>query len=529
MAIPPVKPNSRKHAPKSPPKRPPGLAHGRWLGDFPDLSAAERALVAACGRGEPWEPEGWDGETRPEEPTPENTISSDLIRFLALGGDAEHPVHEQGVMVRGAWIAGVLTLHQASTPVRLAMRSCHFAEVPNFLAASLPELSMRSSKVPGLDGDRLEVQGGLFLDNGFAASGEVRLPGARIGGNLECSDGTFANPDGIALNADGITVTGNVFLNNRLSANGAVRLLSARIGGNLECSGGTFANSNGIALNADRMAVRRSAFFRNSNVKGAIWLGSAKIGTLIDGDLACWQSGGHVLDGLQYDRIVGATDSSRRIAWLQQQRKEELTTEFAPQPWEQLIKVLREMGHPHEASEVAIAKQVQMRAAGKIEGRLRKAMHWLYGALAGYGYRPMRTVAWMAAVWLAMGLAFWAGADRYAAFGPANPAITSAALYPDAAKLCGHGNEPGMARWTECSGVPDEYSTFQPFIYSLDLILPLVDLQQETDWAPIAEGPTGRDLPAGVVLRWLMWFEILFGWAASLMLVAVLGRLVERD
>ncbi len=33
-------------------------------------------------------------------------------------------------------------------------------------------------------------------------------------------------------------------------------------------------------------------------------------------------------------------------------------------------------------------------------------------------------------------------------------------------------------------------------------------------------------LPHG---RWLMWFEILFGWAMSLMLVAVLGRLVKKD
>lgn len=66
-------------------------------------------------------------------------------------------------------------------------------------------------------------------------------------------------------------------------------------------------------------------------------------------------------------------------------------------------------------------------------------------------------------------------------------------------------------------------------MYSLDLILPLVDLQQDSDWAPIAEGPTGHDLLAGAVLRWFMWFEILFGWTASLILVAVLGRLVEKD
>ena len=31
------------------------------------------------------------------------------------------------------------------------------------------------------------------------------------------------------------------------------------------------------------------------------------------------------------------------------------------------------------------------------------------------------------------------------------------------------------------------------------------------------------------IMRFYMWFEILFGWAASLLLVAVLGNLVKRD
>ena len=77
--------------------------------------------------------------------------------------------------------------------------------------------------------------------------------------------------------------------------------------------------------------------------------------------------------------------------------------------------------------------------------------------------------------------------------------------------------------------MPPEYTTFQPFIYSLDLILPLVDLQQDSDWAPIVSNANGETLWAGRALRWLMWFEILFGWMASLTLVAVLGRLVDKD
>jgi hypothetical protein len=57
-----------------------------------------------------------------------------------------------------------------------------------------------------------------------------------------------------------------------------------------------------------------------------------------------------------------------------------------------------------------------------------------------------------------------------------------------------------------------------------------VDLQQERDWAPIVMKDDGvTTIWGGAITRWFMWFEILFGWAASLLLVAVLGNLVKKD
>ncbi len=647
MATPPA---TTKDRPARKSARPKHLAQGRWLGDFARLSAAEARLVACCARGEDWFPTGWN-EKRPEKPTAENTILAGLIRFLALGGDALRPVHEAGVMLHGAWIEGLLDLHQCRASVQIDLRHCHFDAAPVFVAAHLPELSLSGSHVPGLDADRLTVTGGVFLDEGFTAEGEVRLLGATIGGDLACRGGSFANAKGHALSADGIKVTGTVFLREGFTAEGEVRLLGATIGGDLACSGGSFANAEGHALNADgvkvsgnvflrggftavgqvrllgaaigcnlacsggsfanakgdalsadgikvsgdvflgegftaegqvrlvgaaiggdlacsggsfanakgyalgadRVKVTGSLFLRNARIKGSISLAAAVVGGLID-DSACWQSGGHILDGLCYDRIIGPTDAPSRIAWLKRQRADHLNAEdWKPQPWEQLIKVLREMGHPAEAAEVAMEKQRMMRAAGRIgirqpsnrfkqPGRrwldakwtilsngLSRRFHDFYGWFAGYGYRPTRILSRMVVLWLACSVLYWGAADRFAAIGPANPAITSAALYPDADRLCGHGNEPGKTRWTECPGVPDEYSTFQPFIYSLDVILPLVDLQQEEDWAPVAEGPTGHDLWAGVIIRWVMWLEILAGWFASLMLIAIVSRLVEKD
>ena len=516
---PPKPPAPRK------PRRPAHLAHGRWLADLEPLSAAEKALVAACANGEDWEPEGPDEETRPDVATPANTIRADLIRFLLLGGDANHPVHENGVMVGGAWISETLILHQARCPTRLSLRHCSLANTPILIAATFPELMLNGCVLPGLYADGLKVRGAVFLCEGFTASGEVRLLGAEIGSNLDCSGSSFANADGCALNADGLRVAGSVFLREGFTSSGAVRLLGADISGHLDCQGGSFANAGGDALHVDGLKVAGSLFLRDAEVKGAIHLATARIGTLID-DEQCWQAGGHVLDGLHYDRIIGPTDAASRIAWLKKQHPDELTSDFKPQPWEQLIKVLREMGHPDEAGQVAIAKQKQMRTAGLIRGRVRNAIHWLSVTIADYSYRlgPMRTAYLVIGAWALCGVCFEFGRE-WGYFGPSNPLIHASAAFEN----CGVAGE-GKPFWTSAGcPLPPEYTTLQPLAYSADLLLPLVNLQQDLDWAPIVINGDGEQLWFGYLLRALMWLEIVYGWLGSLIFVAVLGRLVDKD
>ena len=506
------------------PKRPAHLPHGRWLGDLEPLSAFERKLVAACARGEVCEPDGWDGK-RPEEDaaTEANTVRAELIRFLALGGDDEHPVHEQGVMLGGGWIKGKLSLHQATAMVRLYLAYCHFDRNPDFVAASLPELTLSGSQIPGIWADRLVVKGGVWLNNGFETSGEVRLLAAQIGGNLSCVSGKFFN----RLIADGMIVRGNVFLSDGFEASGAVSLLGAQIAGDLVCRNGVFSSSHGIALNADGMDVKGGVFLLDASIEGGINLTAARIVTLVD-DATCWQSGGHILDGFVYDRIIGPSNAEMRVDWLMGQREDHLTSDFRYQPWDQLIKMLREVGAPYEASRVAIAKQNQLRVAKTFKQPVYNALHWLFGRLTGYGYDWARLLGAMIWLWLGCAFFFSVGGD-YGYVGPSTPLLYNPELAPSIDDSCGHAFETGKQVWTKCANMPAEYTTFQPLLYSLDLILPLVDLQQESDWAPIVEEAPGVSMAYGVFLRWLMWFEILFGWMASLMLVAILGQLVDKD
>jgi len=122
-------------------------------------------------------------------------------------------------------------------------------------------------------------------------------------------------------------------------------------------------------------------------------------------------------------------------------------------------------------------------------------------------------------------LAYYAGRDR-GLIGPTSPVIH---LNPKLAR-CGTGGDRGAIYWTspDCP-VPPEYSTFQPFFYSLDVLIPFVDLHQEADWGPVVTNEQGQTLWGGRALRWILWFEIIFGWIASVMFVAIVGRLVDKD
>jgi hypothetical protein len=78
--------------------------------------------------------------------------------------------------------------------------------------------------------------GPVSLNNNFSPEGEVRLVNAQIRGDLDCGGGKFQNPvnaaipgSGVALNAKGINIEGSMFLREGFSAVGAVKLGNARI------------------------------------------------------------------------------------------------------------------------------------------------------------------------------------------------------------------------------------------------------------------------------------------------------------
>jgi len=540
-------------SPIEPPATPlPARPFGRRLSDITavrDLTNAEKVLLAACRKGEVANL----GQVRPKKATDDNTIHADLLRFLILGGDEENPVHETGVQLQGGWVKGMLNLNNIETNGNIDCKKCHFNNRINLEDAKIAGLYLDGSLVSGVDGDGLRSRNGVHLRDKFVAKGEVRLLVAWIDGAFDCSDGKFFHRNKDAVSCDGMIVMGNVTFRN-INVLGKTSMSGSRIEGDFDCSGSNFDNENGYALLFQRVTIRGGMFSRNGTLfNGIVDFSASHVGSLVD-EHTCWPERGRlVLDGLRYERFSGIapTTSEARINWLERQNPIHLSGEFRSQPWRQAIKVLREMGHYEEARKLALRFHA-IRYNHRIHRPIGWALHRLHGALFGFGLRPLY------ALFVHVGIALFFGAYYHFAatqgvFAPSNPLVFQNPIYarcsPDSDPSKLPVDSPKIGNWYWCPDVPAEYTTFQPYWYSLDVILPVIDLQQEKDWAPMIDTPPAhanrwainnitdnlRSLldfsnnPLRALTRILIWIEALYGWIAGVVFVSMLTGIGQRN
>lgn len=380
-------------------------------------------------------------------------------------------------------------------------------------------------KGKALSADRLNVEGSVFLNKDFEAQGVVSLSGATIGNNLECGTGRFVNPKRNALNADNLNVGGSVFLNENFEAQGAVHLPGATIGSNLECSSGHFLNPDGIALNTENAIVNGCVyfdyyfeasgvvrFFGASVSSTFVWmelenpthtlldLRHAKIGVLID-ERASWPPPGNIyLDGLTYDRIhqLKANDIKGRLEWIRRSEQDNYT----PQPYEQLAKVFSECGFDRAAKEIQIAKNRSYVKRAPVSKR-RKFSRGALGVLLGYGYKPWKIIFPLFIVW-GFGWGFFTDGRNANVIQP-----TQVQAYADSSEEQG-------------SLILKTYPDFIAPLYSLDAIIPLINLHQFIYWSPVDRTSFGR------FILFYFTFHVIMGWGLVSMFIIGLSGILKR-
>jgi hypothetical protein len=426
--------------------------------------------------------------------------------------------------------------------------------------------------------DEIEIGGSAFLRRCTATTGSVRLPGAQIVGDLDCAGGHFEGSDrnGTALQCDRINVGGSVLLGLGFAAAGVVRLPGSKIAVDVDCVGGTFGKT--ASTTVGRASKEAVLVLERITVEGTLWLTpreliktvntttfyggvsltSAKINRIVDAVkedpkrrapyvsavVANENPAFLRLDGFSYDRFGDPTKltARARIAFLRLQQPSDLGEKFKPQPWTQMAKVLREMGHEDAAKDVAIEQQRASRRAGVKTG----PWHPIYGVLYGYGYRPMWLGAWAIGVVLVFAGFFWLAAAN-GVMGPTDSRIFDDGRYA-------HCRARVSVNWTKCKELEFRYTVFNPLLYSLELVVPIVGAKQTKDWAPMTVVPCAEkgwfdicrriaDVPnrsaaiepmpgyslLGIGVAFLAFLENLFGWLAGLMFVAVASGLIKKD
>ncbi|MEM9048765.1 MAG: hypothetical protein AAGC92_08600 [Pseudomonadota bacterium] len=478
----------------------------RKLADFGKLLPAEKKLLAELDTGQPCI---IGREVPPENPPEDIVIRASFLRWCILRGPEEETpktrMHEKGLRVQGAFIQGDgptpynaehttgLDLQGCTIRGDLILAFCRFPDMVLLRGASLTTLNLHGSHLmAGLAADGMQTTGAVFLRQ-VQVTGETRLLGARIGGDLACDGGRFENP-----------------VNDEKGQ-----------------------PNDALAIN--RAEVLGGFFWREgTRIEGAMDLRAAKLGVIND-DPDCWpkKEGELLLDRCTYDAFLGRSpvDARQRLKWLALQDPTRWGADFWPQPYEQLAKVLRETGHEADARRVMIEKERLQRAAarrrayksnpnfGGVVRFLLFVRDWLLGTTVRYGRQPFLAFAWLLGFWL-LGLIVFQTAQNQGALKPNNAFVLRA---PEWVGCAGTQAYPTQYDCFRAQPQAVSYPRFNAAIYSLDTLLPIVALEMQEFWIP------DEDHPFGYWARIYLWVQIGLGWALSLLAVAGFSGLIRSD
>ncbi|MEH6719875.1 MAG: hypothetical protein V7704_13415 [Aurantimonas endophytica] len=547
------------------------------LEEFRPLLPAEEEVVAQLLSGN-FDRLG-DG-TRPESADPARIVRARFLRFLMLGGEEGCRPHEKGVRITGAWISEGLDLEACRVYRDIGLTDCHFEATPVLRSAIINRLILDGSVLPGLQAERMEARGGVYL-RGAEINGTADFVEARLGGNLECDGASIRAPGGYALLAPSLEVR-NVLMRgchlrggiNLASAelaadldcagavitraegpaieaseiwarggivlrgtrvDGEARLTAAQIGGDLDCSGASFDHPGEAALELSRSVIKGAFFLRRgARIDGVLALTGASIGTIHD-EAASWPGTGDLLlNRCRYGAFIdGPVDAASRLAWLARQTPQRYGEDFWPQPYEQLATVFGEMGHDEDARAVLIVKERLQRRARRARAD-RRLWRWLLAAADGilgvtlaYGRQPLLAFVWLLMFWI-LGVAVFGHAERQGAVMPNSAVVLRAPEWT----LCGleRSEERTLLAFPQATGLAatgqtqldcfrqrweaSSYPPFNAWMYSLDTLLPVLEMGQKEFWRP------NPAKPGGEFAMNYFYFQSLIGWALSLLAVA---------
>lgn len=472
------------------------------------LTKPERVLCRAFPRGEAVDLSGFRERAR--------TIRAEVIAMLLLGAVPGEPGCIPAVRLKGARVTGTLVIGHSRIDGPILLRQCEFDSPINLSGARTADFDLEGSQLAGLDASLAEIGGNLSIRN-CRCSGQVVLTGAHVTGALRAQDSRLDHPDGVALLANRLVIDDDL-LAPRAVVNGEFRLAGARVGGIVLLDGaGLRAGGGRRALNAYHLSVGvRLLARRGFTTVGEVALSGTVVGTNLDfrgadlknpgGDaIRCRNSEARELvlgpdlttdgtvdfrysqfavirdapsswprqlrlSGLRYDSLDPPLPAARRVEWLRRD-----ADGYLPQNYETLAEMYRRHGDDAGARTVLLARERERRRQLSWYGRVWSLLQEI---TVGYGYRPLRAAAWLAAFLVVGTLVF------------------------------------GLHHPPPLRGAP--HPAFNSLIYSLDLLVPLVNFGMRDTYDP--QG----------LQQWLAYLMIAVGWIFVTTIAAGIARVLRR-
>lgn len=348
-------------------------------------------------------------------------------------------------------------------------------------------MSLSGCQLPKISGLFVQVDQWLGLPNSHV-TGEVQLFSARIGGTAEFDGSTI----GGALTLGGAVIGGSLHLRRGCRINGKIRLKGSRIGGaHMAHDLVVHGVIDAIGAHTEEGFSFDDVIFDRPNDWGLILTAARAPRAVLHlnrssgGPESCLVD----LSGFVYDRLSERAEADARptvkeqLAWIRNYGVLDGSPHparshgFMPRPHEQLAGALRTEGREQEARRVPRSKE-QLRH--KAMGRLGSMWGTIQDITVGFGYRPGRALAWLFAV------------------------LTVGATY---------FHQVGLLPRT----APGSGPAWDPFLYTLDVLIPLLNLGQDTAW-----DPTGwaKAVTVGLMVT---------GWILVTTVITGVGRALKRQ
>ncbi|MGH7905833.1 MAG: hypothetical protein ACREP6_04320, partial [Candidatus Binataceae bacterium] len=485
---------------------------------FGNLTAGERCVIDSA----PYRNLKWCGPSKdPRDPSndPANaaewgasrTVRAKLLEWLMTSPAAVQYVHPSGIGIGGIRVTGPLDLSFLAIPKMVTMINCAVPDGINLSNAVTHGLDFTRDQIGQIEASQAHILGDLLLTYGHY--GTLDLFRAKIDGDLNLNGSSFMG-GGEMVSVIDANIGGDALFHQQFATDGIVDFRLSTINGSLSFNHARFSGTGRNGLDAGRATIEGILYWVDVAVNHATILGlrHARAATLWD-DPNSWPSQNHLLiNGFVYGSFGDSSaDAAGRLRWLGLE-----PPGYHAQPFNQLAEVLTTAGRHSEAVQVQIAKRDMRRHFGGLTVAQR-AWQLLLKLTIGYGYEPLRALWWIIGFVIA-GTVLFALGFRWGLILPTN--------------------ESAFKSFVDTGEAPAFYPPFNSLVYSLENVVPFVDLFQGIHWRPSSHCASARRRKIfrhsydprqveGAVLRFYLCLHILAGWILWPLFVAGMSGLIH--